>query len=269
MEEPIKVMGLVLRETPVGEADKMLTVLTAEYGRISVYGRGARKFKSSLFVPSQLFSYAEFVLAKTGESYTVRECSLKDSFYNLRDTLPGLALASYVAEVALDIASDEREQGELLRLTLNSLYAIGQQKKPLPLIKAVFELRSVAHAGFMPDLVGCAGCGKYQFPTYYLDIPEGTFRCEDCFHKKAGELETEFRRENEGEGIYSAAHLIVPVAPEVFAAMRYAVYAKPERLFAFGLPADALSDFASVCEKYLLCHLDREFRTLDFYHSVI
>ncbi|MBQ0010414.1 MAG: DNA repair protein RecO [Ruminococcus sp.] len=267
--EPVKVMGLVLRETPVGESDRMMTVLTAEYGRISVYGRGARGLKNAMFVSTQLFCYSEFVIVKTGETYTARECSLADNFYHLRDTLPGLALASYIAEVAADIASDQREQGDLLRLTLNSLYAIAWQKKPLSLIKAVFELRSLAGAGFMPDLVGCAGCGKYQFSTYYLDIPEGTFRCEDCFHKNSGEMETELRKENEAEGIYSAAHLIVPIAPEVFVAMRYAVYSRPERLFSFDLPQDALSDFASVCEKYLLCHLDREFRTLDFYHSVI
>lgn len=267
--ELLKVTGLVLRETPVGESDKMLSVLTAECGRISVYGRGVRKLKNTAFVGTQLYCYAEFVLVKNGDAYTIRECTVKEKFYHLRDSLPALALAGYIAEVAMDISSDEREHEDLLRLTLNSLYAIGQQKKPLSLIKAVFELRSVAYAGFMPDLVGCAGCGKYQFPAYYLDIPEGTFRCEECFHKKSGELETEFRRENENEGIYSGAHLIVPISPEVFVAMRYAVYAKPERLFSFDLPADALSDFASVCEKYLLCHLDREFRTLDFYHSIL
>ena len=50
--------------------------------------------------------------------------------------------------------------------------------------------------------------------------------------------------------------------------MRYAVYARLERIFAFELKDDAQRDFSAVCEKYLLCHLERNFSTLDFYHSV-
>lgn len=266
--QPIKISGIILRETPFGEADKMMTVLTAERGRISVFGRGARRLKSDLFVATQLFCYTEFILIKSSDKYYIRECNLIESFYNVRATLPGLALASYIAEVAADEATEEREHPELMRLVLNCMWAVCSAAKPLRQIKAVFELRSAAYAGFMPDLVGCAGCGNYKFPVYYIDIPDGTFRCEECFRRNASELEHYAERENEAEGIYLDAHLIVPVSPDVFAAMRYAVYSKPERIFAFELAPDVLDDFASVCEKYLLCHLERGFKTLDFYHSV-
>ena len=50
--------------------------------------------------------------------------------------------------------------------------------------------------------------------------------------------------------------------------MRYAVYSKPERIFAFELKDEALTDFASVAEKYITCHLEKNYSTLDFYHSV-
>ena len=266
--QPVRISGLVLRETPFGESDKMMTVLTAERGRISVFGRGARRLKSDFFVATQLFCYTEFVLVQSSEKYYIRECSLIESFYNVRATLQGLALASYIADVAADAATEEHEHAELLRLTLNCFWAICDGKKPLKQIKAVFELRIAAYAGFMPDLVGCAGCGNYNFPVYYIDIPDGTFRCEECFRKNAANMEQYAARENEAEGIYCDAHLIVPASPDVFIAMRYAVYSKPERIFAFELAPDALEDFASVCEKYLLCHMERGFKTLDFYHSV-
>lgn len=266
--QPQTVGGIILRETPVGEADKMMTVLTAELGKISVFGRGVKRLKSPMFVATQLFSYTEFVLIRSGDVYYIRECALSQSFYKMRESLAGLALASYIAEVASDIATEGTGHAELTRLVLNCFWAIAGKHKPLPLIKAVFELRSVAYAGFMPDLVGCAGCGNYNFPVYYIDVPEGSFRCEDCFRQSAGEIGAQANRQNEGEGIYAAAHLIVPASPDVFIAMRYAVYSKPERIFAFDLAPDAMADFCSLCEKYLLCHLERGFQTLDFYHSV-
>ena len=129
--QPVRISGLVLRETPFGESDKMMTVLTAERGRISVFGRGARRLKSDFFVATQLFCYTEFVLVQSSEKYYIRECSLIESFYNVRATLQGLALASYIADVAADAATEEHEHAELLRLTLNCFWAICDGKKPL------------------------------------------------------------------------------------------------------------------------------------------
>ena len=54
---PEKIKGLVLRETQIGDYDKIMTVLTAEYGKLSVFARGAKRLKSPLFVNTQLFPY--------------------------------------------------------------------------------------------------------------------------------------------------------------------------------------------------------------------
>ena len=146
----ITVKGLVIRETPVGDFDKMLSVLTAEHGKISVFARGAKKMKSPFFVSTQMFCYSEFVLRKTTDIFYISEGTLIEGFFDLRNTLEGSALASYIADVARDISTENTDESKLLRLTLNSLFAIAKGKKPLPLIKAVFELRAVCYAGFLP-----------------------------------------------------------------------------------------------------------------------
>ena len=56
------VSGVVLREVDVGEYDKMLTVLTAELGKISVYANGAKRLKSPNFVASQVYAYSELTV---------------------------------------------------------------------------------------------------------------------------------------------------------------------------------------------------------------
>ncbi|MBQ8403755.1 MAG: hypothetical protein IJX55_04930, partial [Clostridia bacterium] len=74
---------------------------------------------------------------------------------------------------------------------------------------------------------------------------------------------------NEAESIYASAHTIVQISPSVFAAVIYALSAPQEKIFSFNLEEDALHDFSSLCEKYLLCHLERDFKTLEFYHSLV
>ena len=263
------VKGLIIRETPVGEFDKMLTVLTAEHGKISVFARGAKRLKSSFFVCSHMFCYSEFVLKKSSEVFYINDCSLIEGFFNIRNTLEGSALAGYIADVAQDISTENTDESNLLRLVLNCLFAIANNKKPLPLIKAVFELRAVCYAGFLPRLSGCTICGKAPLPTYFFDIDDGVFFCEECFHKRGKLLEDEARKINEAESIYAAMHTITQISGSVFSAVIYALSAPQERIFSFTLEDDALDDFAALCEKYLLCHLERDFRTLDFYHSML
>ncbi len=263
MVETLK--GIVLRETPIGEYDKIMTVLTAEHGKLSVYANGAKRLKSPLFTATQLFSYGEFTISKGKANYYLRSAELIESFYGLRETLTGVALATYIADVTADIALEDESDENLLRLVLNSLHAIATGKRSHTLIKAVFEMRAAAIAGFMPDLVACTGCGRSDLDVLYFDMANGNFRCEDCFRASSAMAEESAKRLNENEGLYPSCQLITILSPSVFAAMRYAVYSKPERMLSFELKDEALPEFASVAEKYLICHLDRHYHTLEFY----
>ena len=265
----ITVKGLVIRETPVGDFDKMLTVLTAEHGKISIFAKGSKKLKSPAFVCSQMFCYAEFVLRKTTDVYNINDCSLVEGFFDIRNTLEGSALASYIADIARDISTEHTDETKLLRLTLNCLFAIAKGKKPLPIIKAVFELRAVCYAGFLPRLSGCDVCGCAPLPTYFFDVESGVYFCEECYHARAKLFEEEAGKISEAESIYAAAHTIVQISPSVFAAVIYALSAPQEKIFSFTLAEDAMHDFSALCEKYALCHLERDFKTLEFYHSLV
>ncbi len=266
MVETIK--GIVLRETPVGEYDKIMTVLTAEHGKISICANGAKRLKSPLFAATQLFAYGEFTISRTKTLYYLKTAELVDSFYHIRDTLEGTALAGYIADVAMDIAIEDEPSEGLMRLLLNCFHVIAGQKKPLALVKGVFELRAATMAGFMPDLVACSGCGKSDLSVCYFDVTNGTLRCEECYHAASALMEAMEKRRDEHEGIYPEGQSVSVVSGSVFAGMRYAVYSRPERMFSFELKDEALSDFSRIAEKYILCHLDHYYSTLEFYHSV-
>ena len=131
------ISGVILRETPIGDYDKIMTVLTSGHGKISVFARGAKRLKSPLFTPTQLFSYSEMTLYKSASTYYIRSGDLIESFYHIRDTLAGAALAGYLADIAADIALEEQNEETLLRLLLNCFHAIANKIKPMEQAKVI------------------------------------------------------------------------------------------------------------------------------------
>lgn len=257
------VTGLVLRETVKGDNDKLLTLLTAERGKLLILGKGVRSLRSRNMTTSQQFSYATYLIARSGNGpYYISESELTESFCGLRDSLTGLSLASYVCDVADHVSVEENPDVPLLRLTLNTLYAIMQKKRREAQIKGAFELRCAAVCGFMPELSGCAVCGATDAPAYYLDILEGELICPNCMARRG--------RENQGEADARTdwTRPLANVSPELLEILRYVVSSEQKRFLSFELPANLEADFSSVCERYLLHHLGRGFNTLDFYRQV-
>ena len=93
-----EVKGLVLRVTNVGESDRLLTIYTEESGIVSAMAKGSRKLKSATMSATMQFCYSSFVLYQKGDKYWIREASLIDSFYGIRSSIEGLALAGYIVD---------------------------------------------------------------------------------------------------------------------------------------------------------------------------
>ena len=179
----LKTKGLVLREVKTGEADRILLILTPEHGILSASAKSSLRLKNKLFAATGLFCYSEFVLFPGKNMYLVDEAAPIEVFFELRQSVEGMALAMYLAELAATVAQEGEEAGSLLRLLLNSFFLIGSQKKPLHQIKAVFELRTLFDAGFMPDIAGCCACGSAEAETFRFDLAEGELLCQNCAEK--------------------------------------------------------------------------------------
>lgn len=245
----ITTQGLVLRETVYKESDKILTVLTAEGGKRTVKAQGCRKKGSALAAASQLLTWSDMTLFEYRDYFTLREGSTLEEFRGLRGDLEKLALGSYFAEVTEAVAEEGVPQPALLSLILNSLYALDRLDKPLPLVKAAFELRLVCAAGFEPLLDACAACGVPDPEEPRLNLTEGVLHCAAC----KGEI---------GEGIS------MPLDSASLAAMRFVAGSPPKRFLSFSLGGDSLRRFGDAAEAYLMTQLERGFRTLDYYKAL-
>lgn len=248
----MKTDGLIIRDLNVGENDRIVTILTREKGVLRASARGARRVNSRLSTATRLFCYSSFALYKGRETYIIDDAEPLEFFLGVDSSLEALSLAQYFAQLAGFLAPEEEPAEMLLRLLLNALHFIKNGARPLPLIKAAFELRALTLSGYMPDLVACRNCGLYEGGQMFFEPLGGTLLCGDC----AGEL-PETPLENR-----------VALSKGVLAAMRHVVYADFEKLFAFTLPEPALSDLARASEAYLLCRLERSFPTLDFYNAL-
>ncbi len=241
--------GIVLRETNYKEADKILTVLTAEGGKRTVKARGCRRKGSALAASAQLLAYSDMTLFEYKDYYTLNEGATAATFRHVREDLFKLSLASYFAEVTEAVAEEGTPEPEMMSLLLNSLYALDTLNKPLPLVKAAFELRLMCVAGYAPLVDACGVCGESEPEQPCLNLSEGVLHCFNC----RGEV---------GEGIS------MPLSQSTLSALRYIVFGDPKRLFSFQIDEESLRLLGDASEAFLLTQLERGFKTLDFYKQI-
>lgn len=240
--------AIVLREAAYKESDKILTLLTPDLGKITVQARGCRKKGNGLSAACQLLVWSEMTLSEFRGRWSVTEAAIELEFRRLRSDLDKLALGSYFAEVLESVVQEESPAEGQLPLLLNCLFALDQLEKPLPLVKAAFELRAMSLAGFEPLLDGCAVCGR-EPEEPRLNLTQGVLHCAGC-------------SDEVGEGIS------MPLSPQVLAAMRHIISCSGKRLLSFRLEGPALTQLGDVCEAYLLSQMERGYRTLDFYKQL-
>ena len=253
-----EVRGLVIRTTDVKEADRIITLFTEEMGAVSAVARGARSHKSRKMSSTMQFCYGNFVLYKQGEYFHVKEAELIESFYGLRNSLDGLALASYIAEVLNEVTVAEAER-DLLRLSLNSLYAISERKYSLEKIKAAFEIRAASIIGFMPDVLACSNCGE-KLGNFYFHIMGGSLTCYGC-HEREARIHALPENPHESQTV-----CILTEGAKI--ALAYCIHSPLERIFSFRISDDDMQLFSRAAEEYLVNHLERSFKSLEFYKEV-
>ena len=253
-----EVKGLVIRTVDIKETDRLVTIFTEERGVVTALARGARSLKSRKMSSTMQFCYGCFVLYGQGDKLWIKEAELIESFFDIRNSIDGLALGAYFTEILSDVAVEEAER-DLLRLALNSLYAIGSGKYSLEKIKAVFEIRAASILGFMPDVLSCRECDKKN-GDFFFDIMGGTIECAKC------------RAEKAEQGIESPdpheSHIVCILSEGAKTALGYSIYSPIERIFSFKISDEDMRLFSKATEQYFLNQMGHSYKTLDFYNSV-
>ena len=152
--------GIISRTTDTGDADRYLTILSTELGKLECYAKGIRKQKSKLASQAGLLSYGEFHMHENGERRILTSAKAVESFYAIREDVVKCAFATHFLEIAQDVIVDSQPFPEALRTLLNALYALCYRDDLTPeFISRVYEIRILSLAGFLPLLDNCSICG--------------------------------------------------------------------------------------------------------------
>ena len=240
--------GVVLRVTDTKETDRILTVLTADRGKIPLIARGARRKNSRLAAACQMPAYSELTIFKRGSWYMLDEASPIELFDGLGRDIELLALAAWFCELTEAVCAEETACPEILSLLLNGLYALCYLDKDPALVKTAFQWRLMALAGFQPFVDGCAVCGAEEPAAPMLDVVHGVVRCGGC---------------------KSGGGLSLPLTAAGLAALRHILNADGKKLYSFTLEPGALRALDHAGEAFITAQLERNFRTLDYYKSLI
>ncbi|BAU15465.1 DNA repair protein RecO [Leptolyngbya sp. NIES-3755] len=167
MSRTYKAIGINLKAMPLGEADRIVTILTKEFGLLRAVAMGARKQNSKLGGRSGLFVVNELLMAKGRSLDKITQAETLESYPGLARNLKKLTAGQYLAELALQQALSEQPQEELFYLLNEHLARIEQcdDAEVLPrLIHAVYQLLVVA--GVAPQVHQCSVTGSVIEPDF-------------------------------------------------------------------------------------------------------
>ncbi len=182
-ERLYRIEAIVLKRQDFGEADRLLTVLTRERGKLRVIAKGARRTSSRKAGHVELFSQSQMLLAKGRNLDLVTQAQAVQTYPALYDDLLRYTYASYMAELIdkfLEEDDAHPEVYDLLREGLAALVAEDSDAR-LALLMRFFELRLLGLVGFQPALFHCAHC---QTPLaaedQYFSAMAGGALCPNC-----------------------------------------------------------------------------------------
>jgi DNA repair protein RecO (recombination protein O) len=157
MNQKYKATGIVLKGSSLKENDRLVTVLTPEYGLIRAVALGAKKYKSQLRGRTELFVINEFLVIRGRSLDKIIQADTIYTYPGLSRDLGKLATAQYLAELSIALAVAEQPQPELYELLNEHLRRLeqcelGESVYPY-LAQAVFHL--IAIAGLTPQITEC------------------------------------------------------------------------------------------------------------------
>ncbi|MFN2608591.1 MAG: DNA repair protein RecO [Acidimicrobiales bacterium] len=170
--------GVVLRTIRLGEADRIVTLLTRGRGKVRAVAKGVRKTKSRFGARLEPLGHVSLLLYEGRELDVVTQAETVESFRTVREDLDRLAKAHALLEAADQVAQERQANARLFTMLLGALRTLAAADSAL--LVPAFLLKVLAGEGASPMLDGCAGCGAPVAGSAAFDLGQGGLLCGDC-----------------------------------------------------------------------------------------
>ena len=166
--------GVVLRTHKLGEADRIVILLTRGHGKVRAVAKGVRKTKSRFGGRLEPPCHVDLLLYEGRELDIVSQAETLDHFRAVRDDLDRLGRAVSMLETADQLALERQPNARLYDMLVGALRALAEEDAPL--VVAGFFLKVLALEGFGPQVEACVVCGS-PGPLVSWAIEEGGLHC--------------------------------------------------------------------------------------------
>ena len=172
--------AIVLRTSPLGEADRLLTVFSPGIGKLRATARGVRKPTSRLGGHLDPLTRSMLTLTKGQSLDTITGADARESFPGVKSDLGRLSRAIYLVELVDLLNPLEVPSPGTYSLFLEGLRGLGTGADA-DLILRYLELQLLGHGGFLPELRQCAEChGQISPRKHFLSPAAGGVLCPAC-----------------------------------------------------------------------------------------
>lgn len=170
--------ALILRRSNFGEADRLLTVMTPEYGKLRLLAKGVRKTTSRKAGHVELFMLTNMLVARGRTFDIVSQAEIVEAYRALREDLDKTSHAYYLAELVDRFLEEHDPNVPLFELLALSLARLGHVDDPFVALR-YFELHLLSLTGYQPQLHFCVVCQEALEPVdnNYFHLPDGGALC--------------------------------------------------------------------------------------------
>lgn len=226
-----------------GEADKMVTLFSREYGKISAIAYGARRTKSHLAGGMQTFMQIDVSLTPGKGLDYIKQYEMINTFRSMRESLTSMAYGAFIVELTAELCP-ERQPEPLVFDLLENVFTLFSVRNPRVVVLAgAWQL--MALTGFFPEYKNCTICGHpLIFPAYFSSAAGGAV-CNSCRTSESLSFSDE--------------------AAEFLDKLLGLDWQNPGH---FTVSGSALSEIETLLIHYLTYHLDKPLKSLNFIKDV-
>lgn len=235
--------AVILRTRRLGEADSILTLLSADRGKFDAVARGVRKLTSRKAGHLEPLTHSRLLLAHGSNLDIITQAEAVHTFLPVREDLRTMGAGLYAAELIDRFTVEHEECSPLFRLLVDSLARLNEGED-IDLVLRYFEARLLQEAGFRPQLQQCVLCGEALEPvTNHFSVAGGGAVCPRCRPAGSG---------------------LPPISVNALKVLRLMLRGSYDEVARLRLSADLMSDLESLLRLAVHRQLEREPRSLAF-----
>ena len=186
---------------------------------------------------TQFLCFGEYLLYKSGNTYSINSCETIEVFYDIRTDLDKLKYAAYITKIINDVTTENQNTYRVLQLYLKTLYVISKTDKDLKLINSIFRLRLMSIIGFRPVIDECRNC-KTKDELNYFSFKDNGLKCEVCGKLDKGAIK---------------------ITPTTKDAIKYVILADSKKIYSFDVPEDSVKELEIISKVYLEDKLEKKY----------